>query len=153
MHTGATGLPHAKWCRLRRWSKSHPSAQDIPPAADRPRQRYCIPHTVLCTSEQPRHASTRSVLHAARSHWQKFCRGSAKYRSSYRKLLLHLNFLRIPQRSSVLWLAATTCSATLSSSTAGSALFCTNIRYSILPSGPFTGLKSSPRTAKPFAAA
>ena len=29
----------------------------------------------------------------------------------------------------------------------------TNIRYSMLPSGPFTGLKSNPRTAKPFAAA
>ena len=52
-----------------------------------------------------------------------------------------------------LWLAATTCSATESSSTPGCSLFWTNIRYSMLPSGPLTGLKSSPRTTKPFAAA
>ena len=66
----------------------------------------------------------------------------------------HTRSLRIcAYLSSVEWLAATTCSATESSSTPGASLFWTNIRYSMLPSGPLTGLKSSPRTTKPLAAA
>ena len=148
-----TDLPRAGWFRLRQWSGLHLPAPGTLPAGGKPPPWCCSFPADSHTSAQKLCGSAGSVPHAKRFRWQLLFRGSGKYRPSFLGLPSFYLPVQPIQRSNEEWLACTTCSATESSSTPGSLLFCTNIRYSMLPSGPFTGLKSSPRTTKPFAAA